>query len=130
MAVTVGELLDGAEAQIKASEAIELWRPYMARLEAASLLGFVIGHEPEDAEEAVPAAAHRRFDGLIARRVTGEPAALIIGTTLAGILASVPPSEKLKLGIDLSGGTILVYEAAKLPQGAPTAATLAATILS
>jgi release factor glutamine methyltransferase len=81
MTVTVGELLDGAEAQIKASEAIELWRPYMARLEAASLLGFVIGHEPEDADEVVTAAAHRRFDGLIARRVTGEPAALIIGTT-------------------------------------------------
>jgi release factor glutamine methyltransferase len=81
MTVTVGELLDGAEAQIKASKAIELWRPYMARLEAASLLGFVIGHEPEDAEEAVPAAAHRRFDALIARRITGEPAALIIGTT-------------------------------------------------
>jgi release factor glutamine methyltransferase len=81
MAVTVGELLDGAEAQIKASEAIELWRPYMARLEAASLLGFVIGHEPQDAEEVVRPAAHRRFDALIARRITGEPAALIIGTT-------------------------------------------------
>jgi len=36
MPVTVGELLDEAEAQIKACEAIELWRPYMARLEAAS----------------------------------------------------------------------------------------------
>ncbi|MCW3037343.1 MAG: protein-(glutamine-N5) methyltransferase, release factor-specific [Actinobacteria bacterium] len=81
MPATVGELLDGAEAQIKASEAIELWRPYMARLEAASLLGFVIGHDPEDAGEVVPAAAHRRFDALIARRITGEPAALIIGTT-------------------------------------------------
>jgi release factor glutamine methyltransferase len=81
MTVRVSELLDGAEARIKASEAIELWRPYMARLEAASLLGFVIGHEPEDAEEVVPPAAHRRFDALIARRITGEPAALIIGTT-------------------------------------------------
>src|SRR4029077_2737773 len=79
--VTVGELLDDAEAQIKACEAIELWRPYMARLEAASLLGFVLGHDPEQSEEVVPAAAHRRFDGLIARRLTGEPAALIVGST-------------------------------------------------
>jgi release factor glutamine methyltransferase len=81
MPATIGELLDGAEAQIKASEAIELWRPYMARLEAASLLGFVIGHEPDDPDEVVPAAARRRFDGLVARRITGEPAALIVGTT-------------------------------------------------
>jgi|SRR6266550_3453181 len=81
MPVTIGELLDDAEAQIKACEAIELWRPYMARLEAASLLGFVIGHDPEQSEEVVPAAARRRFDDLIARRLTGEPAALIIGTT-------------------------------------------------
>src|SRR5207244_411326 len=81
MPATVGELLDDAEAQIKACEAIELWRPYMARLEAASLLGFIIGHDPEQSEEVVPAAARRRFDDLIARRLTGEPAALIIGTT-------------------------------------------------
>lgn len=35
---------------------------------------------------------------------------LIIGVTLAGLLAMIPPEKKLKLGIDLSGGTILVYE--------------------
>ncbi len=35
---------------------------------------------------------------------------LIAIVTLGGILATVPPREKLKLGIDLSGGTILVYE--------------------
>lgn len=35
---------------------------------------------------------------------------LIVGSTLIGLLAMYPPSEKLKLGIDLSGGTILVYE--------------------
>ena len=81
MPVTIGELLDEAEAQIKACEAIELWRPYMARLEAACLLGSVIGHDPEQSEEVVPAAARRRFDDLIARRLTGEPAALITGTT-------------------------------------------------
>ena len=35
---------------------------------------------------------------------------LIVGSTLIGLIAMYPPSEKLKLGIDLSGGTILVYE--------------------
>lgn len=36
--------------------------------------------------------------------------ALIFLSTLIGILAIWPPREKLKTGIDLSGGTILVYE--------------------
>jgi SecD/SecF fusion protein len=36
--------------------------------------------------------------------------ALIIGAVLAGLIAMIPPDKKLKLGIDLSGGTILVYE--------------------
>jgi len=35
---------------------------------------------------------------------------LIGGFTVAGVVAIWPPGEKLKLGIDLSGGTILVYE--------------------
>ena len=45
--------------------------------------------------------------------------ALIGGFTLAGLAAIWPPSQKLKLGIDLSGGTILVYEVetANLPPG-------------
>jgi SecD/SecF fusion protein len=36
--------------------------------------------------------------------------ALIVGFTLAGLFSMWPPQQKLKLGIDLSGGTILVYE--------------------
>lgn len=35
---------------------------------------------------------------------------LIAGSILLGLIAMVPPDKKLKLGIDLSGGTILVYE--------------------
>ena len=81
MAITVRELLDAAEAEIKGSDAIELWRPYMARLEASSLLGSILGHEPADLDEVVTAGACRRFQGLIDRRITGEPAALIIGST-------------------------------------------------
>jgi SecD/SecF fusion protein len=34
----------------------------------------------------------------------------ILLTTLAGVAAMWPPDKKLKLGIDLSGGTILVYK--------------------
>ncbi len=36
--------------------------------------------------------------------------AVIIGATLFGLFFMWPPKDKLKLGIDLSGGTILVYE--------------------
>ena len=39
--------------------------------------------------------------------------ALILFSTVVGILAIWPPKEKLKTGIDLSGGTILVYEVKK-----------------
>jgi SecD/SecF fusion protein len=42
---------------------------------------------------------------------------LIVGSTLLGLAFMWPPSQKLKLGIDLSGGTILVYEAENLPAG-------------
>src|SRR3954468_24096411 len=35
---------------------------------------------------------------------------LIFGSVALGLLAMIPPDKKLKLGIDLSGGTILVYE--------------------
>ncbi len=40
----------------------------------------------------------------------GWKIALIIGSTLLGLYSMYPPKKQLKLGIDLSGGTILVYE--------------------
>ncbi len=40
----------------------------------------------------------------------GGKFALIIGLTLLGLISIWPPKDKLKTGIDLSGGTILVYE--------------------
>jgi SecD/SecF fusion protein len=45
----------------------------------------------------------------------GRKFALIGFLTLVGLLSIWPPSEKLKLGIDLSGGTILVYQAKEEP---------------
>ena len=56
---------------------------------AYTFYGFAVGHK-----------VHMKF-GVIA------------SFTFAGLLAMWPPREKLKLGIDLSGGTILVYEAVK-----------------
>ena len=41
----------------------------------------------------------------------GPKFVLIAVLTTAGILCMIPPEDKLKLGIDLSGGTILVYQA-------------------
>jgi len=38
---------------------------------------------------------------------------LIVVSVALGLLAMIPPDKKLKLGIDLSGGTILVYEVAR-----------------
>jgi SecD/SecF fusion protein len=42
---------------------------------------------------------------------------VIVAATLLGLGFMSPPQKKLKLGIDLSGGTILVYEAENLPAG-------------
>ncbi len=57
--------------------------------------------------------------GLIAEKRHLAKFGLIGVTMFSGLLAMTPPREKLKLGIDLSGGTILVYEVMKegLPPG-------------
>jgi SecD/SecF fusion protein len=43
----------------------------------------------------------------------GGKFALIIGLTLLGLISIYPPKDRLKTGIDLSGGTILQYEVTK-----------------
>lgn len=50
------------------------------REEAAELLSFVAGTQPHP-DDPVPAATRRRYDRLLARRLTGEPLAYIVGTT-------------------------------------------------
>ncbi|HLI55780.1 MAG TPA: HemK/PrmC family methyltransferase [Actinomycetota bacterium] len=78
--MTAGELLDEGAARIAASEAIDLWRPYMARLEAQELLAAALGTgEAPDEGAPVAAPARRRYQGFLDRRVGGEPAALIVG---------------------------------------------------
>jgi len=51
--------------------------------------------------------------GLMVGNKLHQKFGVIFTLTFAGLQAVWPPSEKLKLGIDLSGGTILVYEAFK-----------------
>ncbi|HEU5001755.1 MAG TPA: HemK/PrmC family methyltransferase [Actinomycetota bacterium] len=82
---TAGDLIAAAADRIASSDAIELWRPYMAKLEAETLLAEALGHAA-DAAEVVPAKVRVRFDAYIERRVAGEPAALIVGhTTFRGL---------------------------------------------
>ncbi|WP_337176057.1 protein translocase subunit SecD [Paludisphaera sp.] len=53
------------------------------------------------------------------KRFLNWKSVLIVGSTLLGLIAMYPPEKKLKLGIDLSGGTILVYEVTKESASAP-----------
>lgn len=66
----VNDLLDRAEEAIRNSSAVDLWRPSDARVNAEEILAHVLG-----------TAGRKRFEALIARRVAGEPVALIIGET-------------------------------------------------
>src|SRR3989440_8095938 len=92
MPVTAGQLLQKAAEEIRGSEAIELWRPYMGRLEAEALLATVLRHPVTNPEETVTPAAQRRFEDLVCRRIAGEPAALIVGkTTFRGLELRVRP---------------------------------------
>ena len=54
--------------------------------------------------------------GLLAEKPFAKKFGVIFALTFGGLLAITPPKEKLKLGIDLSGGTILVYEMMKSSQ--------------
>lgn len=104
IALTIEELLAGAAEQISTSPAIQLWKPYMARLEAEALLARALKRTVGRPDEVVPPAAQRRFDGYVQRRVRGEPAALIIGSvsfrgldlrTRAGVFVPRSSSESL-----------------------------------
>jgi len=58
------------------------------------------------------------FAGYAAGRLFQAKFGLIAALTIAGIVAILPPDKKLKLGIDLSGGTILVYQVKDVTTGA------------
>jgi len=81
--VNVGELLDRAVERLTASSAIDHWQRDRELIEAEDLLAHALdielGTDELDRELPVPAAAHRRFERMVDRRVKGEPVQLIKG---------------------------------------------------
>ena len=77
-AVTAQELIDRAVEQLEASPAIDHWQKERERLEAEELLDHLIGTDWK-ASDPIDRGVQRRFERLIARRVTGEPVPYIKG---------------------------------------------------
>jgi release factor glutamine methyltransferase len=78
---TIGELIDRAEEIIRASKAVDLYRPSDARINAEELLEGVLGISvtQKRLDDPVPEAKRLRFEKWVARRAAGEPAAMITG---------------------------------------------------
>lgn len=74
------KLIRGAEAELRASPAIDHWQAGRERIEAEELLAFVLGDEP-DPDDEIRGSQRKAFDGLIARRASGEPIPYITGST-------------------------------------------------
>lgn len=80
---TIAELLDDAEIAIRRSKAVDLWRVSDARVNAEELMEAVleVRMTPRRLDVEVSASLRRRFEGLVGRRVAGEPVAMITGAT-------------------------------------------------
>jgi release factor glutamine methyltransferase len=76
--VKASDLLERAVRTLHASTALDHWQRDRDEIEAEELLAFVLDGEP-DPDDEVPAAAERRFDRMIERRVAGEPVPFIKG---------------------------------------------------
>lgn len=81
--MNVGELLDRAVERLTASSAIDHWQRDRELIEAEDLLAHALdiefGTDELDRELPVTAAARRRFERMVDRRVRGEPVQLIKG---------------------------------------------------
>lgn len=89
---TVEELLDWADEKIRSSRNVDLWRKSDARVNAEEMLGHILAKEltHRHLDDEVDTATERRFRRMVARRVAGEPVALIIGKTdFRGLTLSV-----------------------------------------
>jgi release factor glutamine methyltransferase len=64
--------------QLKASPAIDHWQRGREQIEADDLLQHVLGHDP-DPDDDIPVKTRKRFEALVARRVSGEPIPYIKG---------------------------------------------------
>jgi release factor glutamine methyltransferase len=73
------EVLDRAVATLEASPAIDHWQKDREVIEAEDLLMHAMDVDEIDPDDDVPPARLRRFDAMIARRVTGEPTQFIKG---------------------------------------------------
>jgi release factor glutamine methyltransferase len=78
---TIGALLKDAQRRIRASPRVDLWRQYVARIDADELMRSALGGNLDDGDldTEVKPADRRRFERMVARRVDGEPVALIRG---------------------------------------------------
>ena len=134
-------LLRGAS-QIQASPAIDVWQEWQPRSDAEGLLSHILGYEvrQRDLKKSLTAAQSRHFDGLVQRRVVGEPVALIIGSiTFAGLklgtrrgvfvprlsseIAALQAAQRLRrfkngIGVDVATGSgpLALTMAAKVPE--------------
>jgi len=73
------EVLERAVATLEASPAIDHWQKDRETIEAEDLLMHAMGVDDIDPDDDVTPAERRRFDRMIARRVTGEPTQFIKG---------------------------------------------------
>ncbi len=78
---TVGDFIDAAEDAIRASRHVELWKPWVARSDAEELVEVVLKRDvsQDDLDVRLSAAQRDRLLQLAARRVAGEPMALLRG---------------------------------------------------
>ena len=78
---TIRTLLKDAERRILASPQVDLWRRYMARLDADDLMRSALGDDfdDDDLDTEVLPLVRRRYERMVRRREDGEPVALIRG---------------------------------------------------
>ena len=73
------DLLDRAVDELKASPALDHWQRDRELIEAEDLLMHALGADDIDPNDEVPPNVRRRFERMVARRVTGEPTQFIKG---------------------------------------------------
>jgi len=91
---TKSELLDDAEKRILSSPHVGLWRSWVARVDAEELMRQALGEgaEEESLADTLDRVSAARFERMVARRVAGEPIALIRGwMEFAGLRLVVRP---------------------------------------
>jgi release factor glutamine methyltransferase len=78
---TVGDFIDAAEDAIRASKHVELWKPWVARADAEELAEVVLKRDvtQDDLDIKLTAVQREKLVELAARRVAGEPMALVRG---------------------------------------------------